>query len=69
MTSLQRKEVTPILGRADHADLPKLRKLYHEAYTVVAVELRQRLEEGTKKLMGARRGSSRQWRRRLDGLS
>lgn len=36
--------VTPIMKRADHADLPKLRKLYHEAYTVVAAELRQRLE-------------------------
>ena len=35
--------VTPILGRADHPDLPKVRKLYHEAYTVVAAELRQML--------------------------
>ena len=45
--------VTPILGRADHADLPKLRKLYHEAYTVVAAELRQRLE-GTQEADGSK---------------
>lgn len=34
----------PLLGARDHADLPKLRKLYHEAYTIVAAELRSRLE-------------------------
>ena len=45
--------VTPILGRADHPDLPKLRKLYHEAYTVVAAELRQRLE-GTQEPDGSK---------------
>ena len=45
--------VTPILGRADHPDLPKLRKLYHEAYTVVAAELRQRLE-GTQEADGSK---------------
>ena len=33
-----------VLGAADHADLPKLRKLYHEAYTVVAAELRSKLD-------------------------
>ena len=45
--------VTPILGRADHPDLPKIRKLYHEAYTVVAAELRQRLE-GTQEADGSK---------------
>lgn len=45
--------VTPILGRADHADSPKLRKLYHEAYTVVAAELKQRLE-GTQEVDGSK---------------
>ena len=34
----------PILGRRDHPDLPKLRKLYHEAYTMVAAELRAKLK-------------------------
>ena len=43
----------PILGRADHPDLPKIRKLYHEAYTVVAAELRQRLE-GTQEADGSK---------------
>ena len=45
--------VMPILGRADHPDLPKIRKLYHEAYTVVAAELRQRLE-GTQEADGSK---------------
>ena len=43
----------PLLGAADHADLPKLRKLYHEAYTIVAAELRSRLE-GTQEADGSK---------------
>ena len=52
-TAFVTQVVTPILGRADHADLPKLRKLHHGAYTVVAAELRQRLE-GTQEADGSK---------------
>ena len=37
----------------DHADLPKLRKLYQEAYAIVAAELRSRLE-GTQEADGSK---------------
>ena len=43
----------PLTGAGDHADLPKLRKLYHEAYTIVAAELRSRLE-GTQEADGSK---------------
>ena len=36
----------PILGGADHADTPKIRKLYFEAFTMVAADLRSKLEAG-----------------------
>ena len=52
-TSFVNQVVMPLLGAADHADLPKLRKLYHEAYTVVAAELRSKLE-GTQETDGSK---------------
>ena len=33
-TSFVNQVVVPVLGGGDHADLPKLRKLYHEAYAI-----------------------------------
>ena len=52
-TSFLNQVVIPILGRQDHPDLPKLRKLYHEAYTIVAAELRSKLE-GTQEADGSK---------------
>ena len=36
---------TPILGRGDHPDLPKIRYLHYEAYSLAAQEIRLRLED------------------------
>ena len=52
-TAFMEQVVRPILGRNDHQDLPKLRKLCHEAYTIVAAELRARLE-GTQEADGSK---------------
>ncbi|CAL1136231.1 unnamed protein product [Cladocopium goreaui] len=52
-TAFMEQVVRPILGRNDHQDLPRLRKLYHEAYTIVAAELRTRLE-GTQEADGSK---------------
>ena len=38
------KVVVPLLGSDDHVSVPKLRKLYFECYTMVAADLKGRLE-------------------------
>ena len=36
----------PLLGSATHVDVPKVRKLYFEAYTMVAADLKSKLDAG-----------------------
>lgn len=38
--------VRPLLRDPGHADVPKLRKLYFEAYTMVAADLKAKLDHG-----------------------
>ena len=38
--------VRPILGDAGYVDVPKIRKLYFEAYTMVAADLKSKLDHG-----------------------
>lgn len=45
-TAFRTKVVVPLLGGQDHVDVPKLRKLYFECYTMVAADLKGRLESG-----------------------
>lgn len=45
-TAFRTKVVVPLLGGEDHVDVPKLRKLYFECYTMVAADLKGRLESG-----------------------
>lgn len=45
-TAFVNQVLRPILGGADHADTPKIRKLYFEAFTMVAADLRSKLEAG-----------------------
>lgn len=62
-TFLRTKVLVPLLGSEDHADAPKVRKLYYECYTMVAADLRSRIEAGAddaskvRKLAGAERKS------------
>lgn len=46
-TSFKNKVLTPLLGSEDHADAPKVRKLYFESYTMVAADLKSKLDVGT----------------------
>ena len=38
--------LAPLLGDESHPDVPKIRKLYFEAFTMVAADLRSKLEHG-----------------------
>ena len=44
--ALDVKVITPILGSPDHVKSSALRRLYFEAYTIAASELRRRLDRG-----------------------
>jgi len=46
-SSFKNKVLIPLLGTDDHADAPKIRKLYFESYTMVAADLKSKLDVGT----------------------
>ena len=45
-TAFRQKVLMPLLGSEDHIDVTKIRKLYFECYTLVAAELRSKLDSG-----------------------
>eukprot|EP00438_Fugacium_kawagutii_P031543 Skav209364 [mRNA] locus=scaffold1388:122952:124220:- [translate_table: standard] len=45
-SAFKSKVLVPLLGDEDHQDVPKVRKLYYECYTMVAADLRSRIEAG-----------------------
>ena len=45
-TAFQNAVLNPLLGRADHARAPKVRKLYFECYTMVAADIKSKIDAG-----------------------